>query len=800
MKKIAKTAVACLLGAVFALSGCGGTESGGANAVIRTANGADKILQSYDTSTMDGAAFKERFDKVLSDKFSIQTFRNEYESEQIIITPDKNVSSYKVSVGDFKSGVNTLSASAFDVRHEYYHRVESIYDPESSMLPGMYPDALIPMQTAQEYGLNTIRAGENQGVYITVKVPKEQAAGTYTGTITVDLDGKAYTLEGTVEVLDFTLPDSVSLKSSVPTQIGYFMNGELNDTQEMYEVYGEALKEYRLGIQYLSSFYPSGSRTARECALYDAKLAVEAAQDISVPSYAIRVFEKSSPRFTDGYVLNEEYFLEYLKAYIDVGTENKVDLFKKAYVYMGNIIDEPDVGMFWDRANYVCRQFDSVLAQAVTYAQSKNAPQDMIESLQGLDNIVTGRYSSKLQDVQTYCPTIDVIGDSATVEDYRLLKESGKDYWWYTCTLPKIPYPTVHIDDNGISSRLMGWMAKEYGVSGYLTWESAYYMEFVNDVSVDLRGIDLYENVHRWPDAYGDGFFFYPGNVFGLGEPIPALRLFTVRDGMEDYEALNDLENRYAAMSAEAGVTLSADGVLNEIYGKLYSNVKTYCTSEDILAAKDSLARLLLLAEKGIAVSGFTLHTDGSMTAEIYSGNGVKVSLNGKELSFTGGKCEVSAQDSFVIEADGIRFDAQGAKVLGWAKTETSDVVVYDGELNPAEDAVQEEESMTGAVIPANGRMDLSLSKIKVNKDTGSLLVEIYLDGTERVRASVALYGENRSRLLDSVYLHPGNNILRFDRVCDLDWSAMLEAESLIFVFENAQPFSLRTGAVGYTA
>ena len=62
------------------------------------------------------------------------------------------------------------------------------------------------------------------------------------------------------------------------------------------------------------------------------------------------------------------------------------------------------------------------------------------------------------------------------------------------------------------------------------------------------------------------------------------------------------------------------------------------------------------------------------------------------------------------------------------------------------------------------------------------------------------MYGENRSRLLDSVYLHPGNNILRFDRVCDLDWSAMLEAESLIFVFENAQPFSLRTGAVGYTA
>lgn len=800
MKKFTTAALAVLLGASVFLGGCtGGSTVSDVKTTVRIANSADKILQSYDTSTTEGEAFKARFEGMLKDTFSIKAYRNEYESAQLILTPDKDVKSYSVSVGDFKNGSAVLPASAFDVRHEYYHEVESIYDFDSEMQPGMYPDALLPMQTAKEYGLNKIEAGENQGVYITVKIPKDQAAGVYTGTISVDLDGKKETVSATVEVIDYTLPDTVSLKSCVPTQIGYFMNGELDDTQEMYEKYADALKEYRLGIHYLSSYYPSGSRTAQENAVYDAKLAVEAAKDVSVPSYAIRVFEKSDPQFTDGYVLNEEYFLIYLKAYVDVSMEYNVNLFEKAYVYMGNIIDEPDVGMFWDRANYACRQFDNVVAQAVSYAENKGAPAELVEDLKNLDNIVTGRYSDRLQDVQVYCPTIDVIGDSATVEDYQGLREQSKDYWWYSCTLPKIPYPTVHIDDNGVSSRLMGWMAKEYDVSGYLTWESAYYMDFDTNAATDVKGIDLYDNVHRWTDAYGDGFFFYPGKVFNLDGPVPAMRLFTVRDGMEDYEALNDLENRYAALSEKAGETLNADGALNEIYSRLYSNVKVYCTSQDILDAKDTLSALLLLAQKEVAVSDFVLSPDGTVTAKIYSG-GANVTLNGKQLSFENGFCEVSVKGGFVLEADGITCDLGITEMKGTAAFEVSDVKVYDESLNEAADAVTAAEEGVSAVIPAKGRMDLSLSKITFNKDTDSLLIGVWLDGDQKVKSSVAVYGENRSRIIDSVYLHPGYNILRFDRIGDLDWSAMLKGETLIFILDNTQPVTLRVVSMGYTA
>ena len=800
MKKILTMGLTLLLGATFAFSGCTSASDGGTvNAKIGIANSADKILQSYDTTSQDGQAFYDKFMGNLKDQFSIKAFRNEYESEQIIITPDKNVKNYTVSVSDFKNGNETLDASLFDIRHEYYHEVESIYDNDSEMLPGMYPDALIPMSVAEDYDLNKIKAGENQGVYISIKIPKDQAVGVYNGTISVNLDGKIQEVSASVEVLDYTLPDTVSMKSCVPVSSHYLMNGELNDTQEIYEAYIDSLKEFRLGAMYLSSYIPGGSRTAQEAAEYDATLAVEAAKDVSVPSYAIRVFEKPSTMFPDGgNVLNEDYFLTYLKAYVDVGMRNNVNLFSKAYVYMGNIIDEPDVGGFWDRANYVSKQFDSVVAQAVTYAKSVKAPQDMIDDLQNLQHIVTGRYSDKLQDVQSFCPTIDILGDSATVEDYKELKESGKDYWWYSCTTPKIPYPTVHIDDNGVSSRLMGWMAKEYGVSGYLTWDCVYYKDY-EGVALDVKGMDLYDNVHRWPDAYGDGFFFYPGAVFNMSTPVPSMRLYTIRDGMEDYEALNDLEVKYAAISEKSGTPLSAEGVLNEIYSKLFSSVKVYCGSEEINAAKEILANLLMLADKGVAISDFTVHPDGAITAKIYSEKG-DVTLNGQKLTFAGGVSEVSVKDSFVVESEGVVFDLGLSAFKGTAKVKAESVEVYDKEINEQEGAVTDGETGVNAAIPVGGRMDYSLSEFTIDKNTDSIFMGIYLEGDKKVKVSVSVLGRNVSRLIDTVYLHPGDNIVRFDRIGDLDWISLLKGEYLIFVFDNDAPVNLRLTQAGYTA
>ena len=783
---------AALAGTFFV--GCSTEKKVGAE--IGVANGSDKILQSYQYEETE-----ERFMGSLKESYSVTAFRNEYESRQLIITPDGEVSDYNVTASDFRSGSNVLAAKNFDIRHEYYHPVTSIYDSSSDMETGMYPDALLPMQTARDYGLTKIEAGNHQGVYVTVYVPDDQAPGVYTGTFTVTLNGgTSLDVSASVAVLDYTLPDSVSLPSCIPTQIGYIIDGEFDDTQEMYEKYLEALNEFRLSGMYLSSYSPSGSVSVQAAATYDASLAVEAAQNEKVSAYAIRTYETYSAA-QGGNILNEDIFQTYLRTYIDMSISSGVNLFAKAYVYMGSIIDEPDVGGFYTRANYVCRQFDAQLADAISYARSKGAPEAVQNSLAELPNIVTGAYSANLPDVDTYCPTVDVIGTSADVEDYRGLREDGKDYWWYTCTLPKIPYPTVHIDDNGVSSRVMSWMAKEYDVSGYLTWESAYYRSYDGEVSQKITAQECYDNVHRWPDAYGDGFFFYPGSIYGISGPVPSLRLYTVRDGMEDYEAMNDLENIYAALGKEYGAELSSDGVISRLCSDLFRGTRVYCTSEEVEQAKEILGSLMVLAKQGVAVSDFSVAADGTVSAEIYGG-GAAVTVNGKALTFENGRCAVSEKvATFEVESGGtvVRIPCGTVTVRDDFSDSVGKFTLYDADQQPVENAEISASEQEGAktvsvtMQPSVRTLSYQLPSKAITKDTQAIRIGIYLSGTtESIKTSIYLQGEqNRLYSLDTIYLHPGYNLVEIGRVVDADWSRLFNANYLRFGFEGSEAFVL---------
>lgn len=97
-------------------------------------------------------------------------------------------------------------------------------------------------------------------------MPKTAAAGVYTGTATVTLDGTANTLPVRVRVFDYTLPDEVSIMSCIPLQRGYLFNGELDNSESMYAKYAERLRQYRLSVQYLNSVQFRASESAEDIA------------------------------------------------------------------------------------------------------------------------------------------------------------------------------------------------------------------------------------------------------------------------------------------------------------------------------------------------------------------------------------------------------------------------------------------------------------------------------------------------------------------------------------------------------
>ena len=822
-KNIAKKLCACMLAAVSfsmvgLLSACDNAGESSLNsstvdnevktATIRVAYAEDKILQSYEGSSKL-QAIGQLYDSYMMDEFSLSAVRNEYESRQIVITPTKNVSSFDVSVSDFKCGNDVLAKDNFEIGYEYYHEVTGVFGAKNPMEPGMYPDAVLPMATAKAYGLNKIAANNNQAILITVKVPKTQAAGVYNGTITVDLDGEKVEKSATIEVVDYTLSDTVTVKSCMPFNASYLMFLEGEETQERYEILCGQLNKFRLAANYVYGMTvgTGSAETLKQIAEDEVEVMLKAAQDPAVPCYGIRtngltvntsslpanVREKLTK--STAVVLKEENLKIYMQTFIDKSIETGVDLLKKAYVYMGSIIDEPEGNNTQALVDYVCQQFNNVLAEMAEYARAQGGSEELIESILGVNNVVTTWNSGNYELVDTYCPEPQYYDSTATLEKYYEHRANGGDYWWYTCLNPDPPYPTIRIDDNGVSARTMYWMMKEYDISGYLTWELIDPSDNFPGYGTNLHGIEQYEDVMRNNADVGDGYYFYPGKIFGLEESVPAIRLYYMRDGGEDYDAIYDLENRlYPSLANAYGAKISVDGVLNEVYGSLYSLNQAYCSSVELGNAKSTLNTLLAWAEDGIAISDYQLSSNGKISAKVYAPSGVEVKLNGKKL--TGGPSSKGIVYSVNVDAGKFNLTIDGRTLTLGSDFEeiskpTASRFTFEDEDQNVLDSIQVIANKYGGSVDTMqvkataevGAMLYSLDSGCLTANANSLLIYCYLDSVANIKTTVEVYNGKITRSLDTVNLKPGYNVLRFDRIGDLDWKSLNSVKSLVFTF-----------------
>lgn len=112
-------------------------------------------------------------------------------------------------------------------------------------------------------------------------------------------------------------------------------------------------------------------------------------------------------------------------------------------------------------------------------------------------------------------------------------RRAGRATWWYPSITTWQPYPTLFIDELRPTPRALGWLAWRLGVRGFLYWSATHWHE-VDDPYRDPA-------TYRETDAVGngDGVLLYPGGPIGLpGTPVPSVRLFQLRDGIEDHDLL----------------------------------------------------------------------------------------------------------------------------------------------------------------------------------------------------------------------------------------------------------------------
>lgn len=186
----------------------------------------------------------------------IRAAKNESESFQLIFTPETNLENISIAVSDFKNKEGKILSSA----NATVRNVEYVYIAKPSGLqhqPGLYPDPL-PLCSKPF----SAAAGMNTPVLITFRIPEETASGSYAGNISIKSSQLETTVPVKIEIWDFTLPRSPSIRSAFGLYSGMIKEYHNLETEEELrqatDLYFQAFRDYRISPQQFHDLYPIG--------------------------------------------------------------------------------------------------------------------------------------------------------------------------------------------------------------------------------------------------------------------------------------------------------------------------------------------------------------------------------------------------------------------------------------------------------------------------------------------------------------------------------------------------------------
>ncbi len=627
-----KTAV-ILLSAVLALGAAGCTENAG--------EGGGAAGEVFVWSVPDTV-------KVLQDRvyegekesaaISVTAVRNEYEGAQLIMTAESDVSSYTVETASLTDGDgHTYAGENVEVYNQKY--IDVSLTTTNSFSPGSYPDALLPFETAAEYGENGIEAGQNQAVYFSFYIPKTQEAGTYTGSFTLIVDGAESTVPVTLRVVDYTLDDEVHSRSSFGVHRywneGGIISAEKDASYEMYAAYYEYLLEHRISTRYLPAAMSDTEGFIEQLRKYG--------QDPRCSNYIIPYVEAYDASF-GGTGIDYALYEETLDAIAEASIQDGYNYLAKASTYFA-MFDEITSSQMISRANRFYKKIYELhgeIANKWRASLSGEMKEEMIETLLSLNHLMVTTFDTRFDVGVTWCPLLDKYNSESSRglygETYKIATESGNtvtqnaEKWWYSAGIPKNPYPSYHIDDDGYSPVVYSWMQYAYGVTGNLYWSATFYLERVSENgSVVYNALqDCYDTAMRFPSTNGDGFLVYPGAPYGIYGPVGSVRLERLRDGLEEYDLLYALEQYYAG---KPGADFA--GVMELLYDKLFDGTRVSTDTQTYEEMRSVLLSMLDMAENtGVLV--LNVETQDNVTqAEVFVPTGVTAEFGGEKADET---------------------------------------------------------------------------------------------------------------------------------------------------------------------
>lgn len=607
-----------MLAFLFTVAACGGKAAKKENNI--------EMVSLYNTMTLERSAEITGYPMA---QFAVEAAKGETDGAQIVICPEQKISAYTATVSDL-TGPNgaVISAKNMTLYVEIYARV---VDGSEEFPAGYYPDALIPLPYIENAHENFVEAGNNQAFWLDIAVPEDVSAGDYTGSVTFLFDGEKREVPIRLTVFDFTMPKVTYMESSYLIWRNWVIQGELDNTTEMWETYFDFLLDYNL-VGYDLPCEPGDIEAY--------KAAVRKYYDL-VPNYFIPF--KSAGNF----VIDYDFAYDYLYAIAEISLEDGINYFDKAKYYIHSIYDECNHDSVkeirYPATKVVLEKMDEteeqVVADLIEQGKLRSRDDAIAAGLLSVQHVMTTTYIEELAEdygVDLFCPGYGYFNTTDNIEYYQQLMEEGIDIYSYGAMNGGLT-GSVLINDYTISGRDIMWSKYAYGVTGDLYWNATGYMAWWQFVGTGYGLInDLYTQASHDGLSNGDGYLLYPGAQYGSEKPFPSIRLTERRDGIDDYDYMSLLQDRYDQLAEEYNVSegFDANQVLQPLFDSVFSLGSSKLNYDGLADARRAIASLIEMAESdaGFVVNELKLEKEG-IRYSLYAEPQTKIKVDGSWLS-----------------------------------------------------------------------------------------------------------------------------------------------------------------------
>ncbi|MEK0312320.1 glycoside hydrolase domain-containing protein [Cohnella sp. 56] len=535
---------------------------------------ASAAINAWTATSYDNVFLDETKPPNASTSIKLATARNEFEAAQIVVK-NENSSAFTitgVTFSNLTSGSNTIASS--NLKYQFVETIRlnfnspgfNNYVREGA---GWYPDRLTNAATI------AVQPGISQPIWIRAYAPKTAAAGSYTGTATVNTTAGNIVVNLTVDVYNVTIPDAkdgtfntalwqttsapISWLTSDPayddliyvySQVRPGFSAYSADFWTVMDSFAQFMHDYRnnvLSVNMVDLLVHGGSAYNSSTGVYTFNWSrfdeyIQFFLDRDAVKRLEGLFIAQANDYLDGYgvqIIDRDSNNNNIRTFAPTGTakaNNWIDQFVPAlkahldakgwtsmwYMHIG---DEVSLG---NRANQFKYNSDRVRALWPTVKLGDAVfLQDAAEDVQGYSNILI--------------PMIDIYDANAAY--YQGRKAAGDELWIYTSGAPQGLYMNRALDKQIWNNRLMIWDAFKDGATGYLHWGYNGWHYLMDDQAMK-----------------GDGYIVYPdpANL----KLAASLRYEGLRDGIEDYELLKIVQNTNPAL---------ADGIVRSLVTN-YSN------------------------------------------------------------------------------------------------------------------------------------------------------------------------------------------------------------------------------------